>query len=164
MAFGLIPARGNWEYRWFNTASAATFAKGSLVNLGDEYELEEYASTDSQVLGIAMSYSTQSTVGNWSGSGNTNGVMVAIPQPGCTAMSDLTTSVTQSSLSIGKQALIYKQGNRMSFCSTVIGEASRFSAIVTVVGPIQADTSQVEVAFNILSSVFYSTSSATFAT
>jgi len=90
-------------------------------------------------------------------------VMVAIPAPGCTAYSDLTTGITQSALSVGKQVCMYKQGNLMSYASTVVGHASRFSAIATIVGPIDSANSRVEVAFNILSSVYYSGSSATFA-
>ena len=158
--FGLIPARGNWEYRWFGTASAATFKKGALLNLDDvTLFTREYLSTDSQCLGIAMSNSTASTV-----IGGVNSVLVALPAPNCTAYSDVTTSVTASSMSKGQATLIYKVGNIMSFASTVMGEASRFSALATIVGPVQADTSQVEIAFNALTQVIYSTSSATFAT
>lgn len=156
---GMVPARGTWETRWFTTDSAATFAKGSLVNLGADFELEEYASTDSQALGIALSHSTASTVYR-----GVNQVAVAIPQPGCTAWSDLTTNVTASSLSAGQATLIYKQGNHMSYASTVMGQASRFSALCTIVGPVYSDLSRVEVAFNALTGVFYSTSSATFLT
>lgn len=157
--YGLIPARGDWEYRWFPTTSAATFKKGALLNLGAGFLLEEYASTDSQCLGIAMSNSTASLPIN-----GLNSVLVAIPAPKCTAYSDITTGVTASSVSMGQASLIYKVGNIASFASTVMGEASRFSALVTIVGPVQADTSQVEVAFNALTRVIYSTSSATFAT
>jgi len=158
--YGLIPARGNWEYRWFPTTSAATFKKGALLNLDDTYLLREYLSTDSQCLGIAMSNSTASTVVV----GGAASVLVALPAPGCTAYSDITTGVTASSVSVGQASVIYKVGNIMSFASTVMGQASRFSAIVTVVGPVQTDTSQVEVAFNALTQVIYSTSSATLAT
>lgn len=155
---GLVPARGNWETRWFETASAATFAKGSLVNLDDAYRLGEYSSTDSAVVGIALSHSTasQSIRG-------LNMVAVALPTPNCTAYSDLTTGITQSALSIGKKILIYKEGNLMSYASTVMGHASRHSAIAQVVGPIDADLSRVEVSFNLENVAFYSTSSVTFA-
>lgn len=158
--YGLIPARGKWEYRWFPTTSAATFKKGALLNLGAGFLLEEYASTDSQCLGIAMSNSTASMPVV----GGANSVLVALPAPGCTAYSDITTGVTASSISVGQASVIYKVGNIMSFASTVMGQASRFSALVTIAGPVQADTSQVEVAFNALTQVIYSTSSATFAT
>lgn len=155
---GLVPARGVWQERWFETASAATFAKGSLVNFNDAYRLKEYASTDSQVVGIAMSHSTASTEIR-----GLNMVQVAVPTPGATAYSDLTTGVTQSALSIGKKILVYKEGNLMSYASTVMGHASRFSAIAQVVGPIDATRSRVEIAINAEGSAFYSTSSVTFA-
>ena len=93
---GCVPARGNWETRWFETASAATFAKGSLVNFDDAYRLGEYASTDSQVVGIAVSHSTASAPIR-----GLNMVAVYLPAPGCTFYSDVTTGVTQSALSIG---------------------------------------------------------------
>jgi hypothetical protein len=158
MAFGLIPARGPWENRWFETASAATYAKGSLVNFDAGYKLKEYASTDSQVVGVALSASTQSIE-----RGGVNMVMVAIPSPTCTAYSDLTTGIAQSALSIGKKVCMYKQGNHASYASTVIGHASQFSGVAQIVGPISAADSRVEVAFNLDTLAFYSTSSATFA-
>lgn len=155
---GLVPARGNWETRWFETLSTATYAKGSLVNFNPVYQLREYASTDSAVVGIAASHSTASQ--NIRG---LNMVAVFIPAPNCTAYSDLTTGVTQSSMSIGKKILVYKQGNLMSYASTVMGHASNFSSIAQVVGPIDADLSRVEISFNLDGAVFYSTSTTTFA-
>lgn len=155
---GLVPARGNWESRWFETLSTATFARGSLVNFNAVYQLKEYASTDSQVLGIAASHSTASqTIRGLSM------VQVYVPAPNCTAYSDITTGVTQSAMSIGKRILVYKQGNLMSYASTVMGHASNFSSIAAVVGPIDADLSRVEIAFNQDGVAFYSTSSTTFA-
>ena len=44
---GLVPARGDWESRWFETLSTATYQKGSLVNFNADYQLREYLSTDS---------------------------------------------------------------------------------------------------------------------
>lgn len=155
---GLVPARGIWEIRWFETLSTATFPKGSLVNFDSQYRLREYLSTDSQIVGIALSYSTQSTSIR-----GLDMVAVAIPTPNCTAYSDLTTGVTQSSMSIGKKVLVYKQGNMMSYASTLFGQASGFSQIAQVVGPIDATNSRVEIAFNVLAGVFYSGSTATFA-
>lgn len=155
---GLIPARGNWETRWFETASAATFRKGSAVQLDDAYRLGEYASTDSGVLGIALSDSVNSTP-----MGGVNKVAVALPAPNCTAYSDVTTGIAQSDLSIGKKVCLYKQGNVASYASTVIGHASRHSALLTVVGPIDSVNSRVEVAFNMENVGWYSTSSTTYA-
>lgn len=155
---GLVPARGAWESRWFETASAATFAKGSLVGFDAAYRLGEYASTDSAIVGIAASHSTASTTIR-----GLSMVQVFVPAPGCTAYSDVTTGVVQSDLSIGKKVAFAKEGNLFSYCSTVIGHASRFSGIAQVVGPIDADLSRVEVAFNMENVAFYSTSSTTFA-
>lgn len=155
---GLVPARGNWETRWFETASAATYGKGSIVNFNDAYRLKEYASTDSGIVGIALSHSTASTPIR-----GLNMVAVALPAPNCTAYSDVTTGVTQSGLSIGKKILVYKEGNLMSYASTVMGHASRHSAIAQIVGPIDADNSRVEIAFNMENVGFYSTSSVTWA-
>lgn len=155
---GLTPARGNWESRWFETASTATFAKGSLVNFNSAYRLKEYLSTDSQIVGIALSHSTASTSMR-----GLDMVQVAIPAPGCTAESDLTTGLVQSDLSIGKKVLVYKEGNMMSYASTVMGHSSRFSAVAQIVGPIDATRSRCEIAFNMEAVAFYSTSSVTFA-
>lgn len=156
MAFGLIPARGNWEKRQFTTDSAVTFAKGDAVTFDGEYNVTTYLSTSSSVLGIAMSHSTASFPPNQ--------VLVALPAPGCTAYSDLTTGIVASDLSIGKIVTLYKEGNHTSYTSTVIGHASRHSALVQIVGPIQSATSQVEVAF-LMSAVdiYGSASSRTFA-
>jgi hypothetical protein len=165
--FGCVPARGTWEYRLSAVSSGATFAKGSLVNLDSGYLVREYASTDSQVFGIAMSHSTSSLPGVNApltyASFTSGGVLVAIPGPNCTFYSDLTTGIAQSALSIGKAVCMYKQGNLMSYASTVMGQASRFSAVVVIVGPIDATASRVECAFNANAGVFYSNSSATFA-
>jgi hypothetical protein len=155
---GLVPARGDWETRWFETLSTATYAKGSLVCFNPVYQLREYASTDSAVVGIALSHSTASQKIR-----GLNMVGVLIPAPNCTAYSDITTGVTQSSMSIGKRCLVYKQGNLMSYASTVMGHASNFSSIAQVVGPIDAALSRVEISFNLDGAVFYSVSSTTFA-
>jgi hypothetical protein len=172
--FGCIPARGNWEHRLSAISSGATFAKGSLVALDSGYLVREYLSTDSQVFGIAMSHSTASLPGPGLAGGvgniplayasfNSGAVVVAIPAPGCTFYSDLTTGITQSSLSIGKSVLMYKQGNMMSYASTLFGQSSGFSQTVTIVGPIDSANSRVECAFNVLATVFYSASTHTFA-
>ena len=156
---GLVPARGDWESRWFEVLSTATFSKGAMVNFNSVYQIREYLSTDSTAVGISATSSTasQSIRG-------LNMVQVYIPTPNCTAYSDLTTGVTQSAMSIGKKCLIYKQGNLMSYASTLAGHASNFSSIAQVVGPIDAALSRVEVSFNLDSVAFYSTSSTTFAT
>lgn len=156
MAFGLIPFRGPWEYRLSTTSSLVTFPKGALLALDPTRTVREYISTDSQWFGIAMSHSTASIGGK---------VVVAIPAPQCTALSDLTTGIAQSSLSLGQVVNCYKEGNYMSYASTVIGQSSRFSGVFTIANEtIFSATSQVEVAFNVLTGVLYSGSSHTFAT
>lgn len=158
MAFGLIPARGEWHTKWFEVLSTATFQKGAAVNFDAAYRVREYLSTDSQLLGIALSNSTASTPIR-----GLNMVAVAVPTMGATAMSDLTTGIAQSSLSIGRNICIYKQGNIASYASTDFGHASRFSAVAQVVGPIIAKTSQVEIALVSGTGALYSNSSTTFA-
>lgn len=156
MAYGLIPFRGDPEYRLFDTASAATFGKGDAVTLDAGLKLRAYASTASSILGVAMSHSTASLP--------PGKVLVALPLPGCTFLSDVTTGVAQSDLSIGKVVGLAREGNNVSYTSTVIGHASRHSALVTVVGPINSLTSQVEIAFLSSAVGFYgSNSSSTYA-
>lgn len=158
MPLGIVPSNGQWETKWFETASAATFPKGALVTFNPGYQVREYASTDSAIVGVALSYSTASTSIR-----GLNMVEVAVPLPGAKAYADITTGIAQSALSIGKKVCAEKRGNYMSFASTVIGEASRFSAIFQVAGPIDATRSRVEVAINAETAAFYSTSSTTFA-
>lgn len=166
--FGCVPARGDWEYRLSAISSGATFAKGSLVNYDAGFLVREYLSTDSNWLGIAMSASTASLPGPFSALGyasfNSGAVLVAIPRPGCTFYSDVTTGVTQSSMSVGKTVLVYKQGNLMSYASTVAGATaaeSVFSGTVTIVGPIDSTNSRVELAANMRGVIFYGSASTT---
>src|SRR5262245_336422 len=110
MPEGLTPARGEWEYRQFTTASSATYAKGTLVALNTARDVVEFVSTMSTYLGIAMSASTASLpLGK---------VLVAIPAPGCTAYSDVTNSFAASALSIGEVYSIGKHGNLNSYITT----------------------------------------------
>lgn len=158
MALGLVPATGDWRTKWFEVLSTATFAKGDAVNFNDAYRIRAYASTDSQFVGIAQSASTQSTSIR-----GLDMVAVSVPVPGCTMYSDLTTGITQSALSIGKKVSLYREGNNVSYVSTVIGHASRFSGTVQVFGPIDATRSRVEVSANMENTAFFSQSTATFA-
>ena len=148
MPEGLTPARGNWEYRTLNTASAATFAKGCLVALNGARNVVEFTSNMSSYLGIAMSHSTASLPAGK--------VLVAIPKPGCTAFSDLTNNFGTSLTSIGEQFSIGKHGNLTSYITL---RASVFSSNVEIVGPVDSSTSRVEVAFVQLGAAFYSVSS-----
>lgn len=148
MPEGLTPARGDWEQRRFDTASAATFAKGCLVALNGARDVVEFTSAMSSYLGIALSASTASLPAGK--------VTVAIPRPGCTAFSDVTNNYTASALSVGQVFTIGKHGNLMSYISN---RASVFSSVVEIVGPLDSDTSRIEVAFVQLGATFYSVSS-----
>lgn len=159
MALGLTPARGEWEYRMLDVLSTATFKKGSGVNFNSAYQIREYASTDSQVVGIAMQDGSSARTG---AAGRLQ-VLVAIPSPKCTAYSDLTTGIAQSAMSVGKHVCLYKEGDYVSYASTVMGQSSRFSSALVVVGLIDSLRSRVEVAFPMEAGAFYSTSSNTYA-
>jgi hypothetical protein len=148
MPEGLTPARGDWEYRVFNTASAATYAKGCLVALNTARDVVEFTSAMSSYLGIAMSHSTASLPAGK--------VVVAIPRPGCTAISDVTNSYAASALSIGEVCTIGKHGNLMSYIST---RASVFSSVVEIAGPVDSASSRIKVAFVQLGATLYSVSS-----
>ena len=154
MAFGLIPYRGPWEYRVSTTSSLATFPKGALLSLDPTRTVREYRSTDSNFFGVAMSHSTASIGGK---------VVVAIPNPFCTALSDLTTGIAQSALSFGQVVNCYKEGNYMSYASTVAGATaaeSVFSGILTIANEtIFSATSQVEVTFNMAQGTLYKSAS-----
>ena len=149
MALGLIPNRGNWDYQEFNTASAATFLKGSLVMLDGARNVNIYTSTSSHYLGIAMQDSVNSKPAGK--------VQVALPRAGCTAFSDITTAVGTSATSIGQAYGLTNPGNVVSFVTTLA--TSVFSRIVTIVGPVDSATSRVEVAFVQNEALIWSTSS-----
>ena len=149
MALGLIPATGDWDYRQFNTNSAATFTKGCLVALNGARNVIEHTSTLSHYLGIAMQNSANSTP--------PGKVMVAIPKPGCTATADCFTGMAQSDMSIGQARGIAKLGNFYSYVTTL--HTSVFSQIFTIVGPVDSTYSRVEVAFIQNEAMLYSTSS-----
>lgn len=156
---GLIPARGDWEYRWFDMLSTATFKKGSGVNFNAAYQVREYLSTDSQLVGIAMSDAASART---LAAGRLQ-VLVALPRPACTAYSDVTTGVNQSDLSVGKHVALYKEGNITSYASTVMGQSSRFSSTLVIIGNLDSLRSRVEVGFSMENLGFYSTSSNTYA-
>lgn len=163
MPQGLIPSNDRWEVQWFaSTDTTNTFRRFELVRLMNDYSVSVMSSHASQPLGIALSSSTNSQPIR-----GINMVPVAVPLFGAKAYADVDTGVTASDLSIGKKITISKpvaQGTGLfSFASTVIGQASRFSAYAQVVGPIDTDLSRVEVSFNAENVTFYSTSSVTMA-
>lgn len=153
MPEGLTPARGDWETRRFNTASAATFAKGCLVMLDGARNVVEFTSASTQYLGIALSHSTASLPAGK--------VLVAIPADNCTAYADVIAGIGTSELSIGEAGCIQKVGNLMSYYTNQT--ASVFSVCAQIVGPVDSDVSRVEIAFVKANAVFYSASSVTIA-
>lgn len=149
MPLGFVLGSGPWEIRQFNTNSAATFLKGSLVELNGARDVVEYASTSSSVLGIALGDSANSLP-----SGK---VQIAIPRPGCTAIADVAPGIVASAISVGQAMGVGKRGNYMSYVTS--DAASVWSRIVTVVGALNSTTSRVEVAFIQNAAEVYSTSS-----
>jgi len=137
MALGFIPASGDWDYRQFNTNSAATFVKGCLVTLNGARDVIEYQSTDSSYLGIALHNSANSCPAGK--------VLVAIPKPGCTAFCDAFTGMATSVTSVGQAMGIAKSGNFVSFITTL--HTSVWSQTVTIVNQPRSADSRVEVAF-----------------
>jgi len=164
MPLGLVPSNDRWDTRWFESLdTTGTFRKGELVGFRAGYQLSVMSSAMSAYVGVALSASTASIPVR-----GLNMVAVAIPLHGACAWADVDTGVVASAMSVGKKITIQRaaaQGTTFfSFASTVMGEASRFSAHAQVMGPIDADLSRVEVAMNVENCAFYSTSSTTFAT
>lgn len=153
MPEGLTPARGPWEYRLFDTASAATFAKGCLVKLDGARNVVEFTSASTQYLGIALSHSTASLP--------PGKVVVAIPADNCTAYADLIAGLGTSELSIGESGCIQKVGNLMSYYTNET--ASVFSVCAQIVGKVDSAASRVEIAFVKANAAIYSASSVTIA-
>lgn len=157
MAQGIIPARGDWEYRTFpksqlTTLSQGQFGKGDLVCLDHGRHLSVWTSTQSNYLGVAMHPSINSSLG----------VMVAIPAPNCTAYVDSLTTDAASNFSLGQSGSFMTRYGKTSVLSMLpAGGASAFSFIATVVGPMDSVRSVIEVAFLQQNAVFYSASSAT---
>ena len=151
---GLIPARGNWEYRLTNQASAATFFKGDALALNGVREAVRFASTSSQLHGIAMQDSANSLP--------RGKVIVAIPAPNCTAYADVDVGIAASALSIGQGKSLYKSGaTNTSYISQLAG--SQFSTVCVVAGPLDSALSRIEVAF-LTSGGLYSASTSTYLT
>lgn len=152
----LIPNRGPWTTRLYDSNSTATFVYGSLVALDPRRRVIEYSSVKSAALGIALGNSVNSLA-------HPGKVLVAIPTAGCTFWAQ-TGTLAVSALSLGQAAGIAKSGNTVDQLDTTI--TSTVSVIGYVAGPVQ-DTSKVsiiEVAWAPTQHVFGSASSNTFAT
>lgn len=157
MAFGLVPARGNWETRTFpksqlTTLSQGAFGKGDLVCLDHGRHLSVWTSTQSNYLGIALHASADSNLG----------ISVAIPAPGCTAFADSLTTDAASNFSLGQSgSFMTRYGHTSVLTMQPAGGVSAFSYIATVVGTLDSVQSRVEIAFLSQNATFYSASSAT---
>ena len=156
MAQGITPARGDWETRTFpksqlTTLAQGAFSKGDLVCLDHGRHLSVYTSTQSGYLGVALNNSVDSSLG----------ISIAIPKPGCTAYVDSLTTDAVSNFSLGQSGSFMTRYGRTSVLTMQPAGGSSHSFIATVVGPINAALSRIEVAFLQQNAVFYSASSAT---
>lgn len=151
MPLGFIPSEGCWQIRQFDTASSATFLKGSLTALNGARDVVEYTSVMSSYLGIALGDSANSLPAGK--------VQIAIPTDGCVATTDVAPGLVGSKLSIGEAMGIGKRGNYMSYVTD--DTASVFSAIVTIVGSHDSTSgnSRIKVAFIKNEATVWSTSS-----
>ena len=153
MAFGITPARGNWEQRRsaISGLAQAAFQKGDLVSLDHTRTVSVYTSTRSSYLGVALHDSGNSLPAGFA--------TIAIPRPGCTAYLDTGTAEPASSLSFGQVGSIVSALGRTSVYSSTINSA--FSQFVTIVGPIDTALSRIEVAFAPDNGILYSGSTHT---
>jgi hypothetical protein len=151
--FGCIPSNNQWEHRTYDVDSAATFRKGSLVNLTPARNVDEFASTDSQFLGVANHNSVDSLP-----AGKVN---LSVPLPGAKMIVDVPAGFVASELSLGQAGTIYKSGNTVSYLTVLTGSA--MTRHVVICGPLLSATSQIEVALTADGRVFNSGSTATFA-
>jgi hypothetical protein len=111
----------------------------------------------SQWLGIALNSSVDSAA-------HPGKVLVAMPNGAdCTVMVPMGTSIARSELSLGTPVSFRKSGNTVDLL-TEAPQASGFSRVGSIYGPpILSPLSQIEVALNITSGTFFSSSTHTFA-
>ena len=151
----LIPNRGTWDNRLFDSNSTATFVKGSLVALAPDRRVIEYSSVKSAALGIALHDSADSLPAGK--------VLIAVPGENATFWAQTGTLAT-SALSLGQAAGISKSGNTVDQLDTTI--TSGRSVVGYVYGSVK-DTSSVsviEIRWAPTQHVFGSASTNTFAT
>lgn len=152
---GLRIAKGKWEYKLMDSKSTATFVEGSAVGLAPDRTVIEYASTQSQWLGIAL----HSSVNSLQAPGKVN---VAIPDGGfCTMWVPMATNLAASALSIGAPVGLAKSGNTFDQLDSA-PQASAFSRIGLIYGkPVLSPLSQIEVALTNTAGVWFSSSTIT---
>ena len=155
----LVPCRGTWGKRLLDSKSTATFVRGSAVGLSPDRSVIEYASVQSQWLGIALNSSVDSLPMY-----PLSKTLVAIPTGAdCTMMVPMATNIARSALSIGTPVGIKKSGNTFDQLDEV-PQASAFSRIGIIYGPpILSPLSQIEVALTSNAGIWFSSSTATFA-
>ena len=152
----LIPNRGPWTTRLYDSNSTATFVYGSLVCLDPRRRVVEWTSVKSAPLGIALGSSVNSVA-------HPGKVLVAIPTAGCSFWAQ-TGTLAVSALSLGQTVGISKSGN------TVDQVDMTATSAVSVVGYIYSaiqDTSivsRIEVMWAPTQHIFGSASTNTFAT
>jgi hypothetical protein len=129
----LIPNRGDWQMRLFDSNSTATFVQGSLVALNPRRLLVEYTSVSSAAVGIAAHDSVDSLPAGK--------VLVHVPSAGCTFWAQ-TGTLALSALSLGQTVGIKKSGNTVDQVDGTL--TSAVSAIGHIYGSIK-DTSSVSV-------------------
>lgn len=150
----LIPNRGDWQQRLFDSNSTATFVRGSLVALNPRRLLVEYTSVSSAAVGIALHRSVDSLPAGK--------VLVAVPSAGCTFWAQ-TGTLAVSALSLGQTVGISKSGNTVDQVDATL--TSAVSAIGHIYGSVKdtSGVSVIEVMWAPTQHVFGSASTNTFA-
>lgn len=155
MALGIIPARGDWEYRRspVTSLSQGQFQKGDLVTLGVGRLASLHTSSNNTfVLGVAMHDSLQSLPVGFA--------LIAIPKPGCTAYVDTLVAEARSNLSWGEAgSIISANGRTSTFSKLATSVWSRTVQIETANQPLNSADSRIEVSFIQGSMTMYSLSS-----
>ena len=151
----LIPNRGPWTTRLYDSNSTATFVYGSLVCLDPRRRVIEWSSVKSAPLGIALGNSVNSLA-------HPGKVLVAIPTAGCSFWA-LTGTLAVSALSLGQTVGISKSGNTVdqvdaTLTSAVSAVGHIYSAVVDT-----SVVSRIEVMWAPTQHIFGSASTNTFA-
>jgi hypothetical protein len=156
MAFGITPARGDWEYirSGVTTLAAGAFQKGDLVTCGIGRLASLFTSSNNTfVLGVATHDSGNSLPAGFA--------IIAVPKPGCTAFVDTLVAEVRSNLSFGEAGSIVSANGRTStFSKLATSVWSRVCEIRTDNYALNSADSRIEVMFLQNMNLMYSTSSA----
>ena len=155
MSFGVIPARGPWQYRRsaLTTLAQGQFQRGDVVCLDHARLASLYTSTQSGMFGIATHDSLNSLPAGFA--------TIACPLPGATAYIDSLTTDAASNLSFGQAGSIITRYGRTSCFSAQPAGGSAFSFLCQIVGPIDSALSRIEVEFLMQTQQYASVSSST---